>query len=188
MRKLLSLSLAGVFALALGACEEQPTTIDQPEVRAAHQPANPDATADLDAVSTVAARRHGFDAGDDVGTIYVEVDGSGIVTEVTGHASGLDPGNSSGYVSLFYDVESEEDGPTACEPAISDPNDPDFLTTGQMIIEDVWTVDGSGDASLGPAGTQEPVALDKIGTVSIRDTRIGNGFGTQAVVACGEVN
>lgn len=184
-----------VFAsAALQGCEPLPEEVGseafEPEVQAGHHPggeASADASAELDAVNTVAAKMNGFAAGDPVGSIFVDDDGSTLT--VTGHASGLDPQNDGGYLSLFYDVASSATGRTACEPGVHDPNDDRFLTNAQMFIG-AWSVDAAGNGTLGPVAKTGAgyVGLEKIGTVSIRDTRIGGGFGVQAVVACGAVN
>lgn len=193
MQKLISLLgttvLAGAVFVACDQLPEQPTTLDQ-EAQASHHPGgegNADADAVMRALDTEAARRHGFDEGEVIGDIFFTDDGTTLTT--TGHASGLDPGNDGGYLSLVYDNESEAEGKTACEPGISNPNDPEFLSNAQMFIG-AWSVDAAGDGTLGPetnsGDAYAPLSL--IRTVSIRDTRIGGGFGPQAVVACGLVN
>lgn len=181
-----------VFAgAALLGCEEtsqQPQGLEETEVAADHTATDQSMTVTLEAVKTEAARRHGFQFGDDVGTITITDKTSADPHEivVSGTASGLDSDNSLGYVSLFYDLGSPETGPRACEPTVHNPNDEDFLTNEQML-GGVWMVDGNGDGTLIDLDG-EYVSLEKIGSISIRDTRIGNGFGTQAVVACADVN
>lgn len=201
MRKLLCLSVAGLFALALGACDEKPTAptaAELPAVQASHGTAGViEASATYRAVNSTAAENHGFRVGERVGTLSVTDDGSSLTVE--GAASGLDPGGI--YVSLFYDKRSSAQGipassqaannAGACEPGVGEDH-PQFLTVEQMEIGsggsiDLWDVDSDGDATLGPTSTLEYVSARKIGTVSIRDARVNGGFGPQAVVACGVV-
>lgn len=112
------------------------------------------------------------------------IDDTGAELVVTGTARGMDPANNEGYVSLFYDIHSKPDGPNACEPEVP-PEHEDGLTQGQMLGA-VWTVDqdGVGTAHDLP---EDQVDLSEIGTMSIRDVRINDGFGPEAVVACGKV-
>lgn len=214
MRKLLSVSLAVLFAGGLGACEDQPTTPDGLTASASHGSSDDPITASAtyQAVGTEAAEMNDFQRGEKVGTLTVEDDGSELT--VTGEAHGLDP-EAPGYVSLFYDKRSSVQGSpasgnaavnaSACEPGV-DPDHPLFLTAGQMEIGpgddpgplDLWNVDPDGTAILGPTSTHEYVPVRKIGTVSIRDLRIAQvdldgdgqpepGTGPEAVVACGVV-
>lgn len=144
------------------------------------------------AVNSTAAKNHGFRVGERVGTLSVTDDGSNLTVE--GVASGLDP--DVGYVSLFYDKASSPQGPRAWEPGRNvgiGTDHPLSLTLKQMEIGeedesiDFWVVDSDGDATLGPTSTVEYVPADMIGTVSIRDVRVNDGFGPDAVVACGKV-
>lgn len=190
-RRIFALVLPVFAGAALLGCEEvsqQPQGLDETEVAADHTSSDASRTVTLEAVKTEAARRHGFQFGDDVGTVTITDESSADPHDivVSGTASGLDPDNSLGYVSLFYDLGSPETGPRACEPTVFDPNDEDFLTNAQMA-GGVWEVDGDGNGTLLDIDG-EYVSLDKIGSISIRDTRIGGGFGTQAVVACADVN
>lgn len=198
MRKLLSLSVVGVLALAVGACDEQPVSPDQ-QLRASHG-ANDgvvEASAVYRATGTEAAELNDFQRGERVGTLSVTDDGESLTVE--GEASGLDP--EGVYVSLFYDKRSSVQGSpssgdaannaAACEPGLGEDH-PQFLTVEQMEIGsdgsiDLWVVDSDGSATLGPTSTLEYVSVKKIGTVSIRDARVNGGFGPEAVVACGVV-
>ena len=134
------------------------------------------------------------------GHVTIEDDGNTIV--ITGdYAKGLGPANSLGYVSLFYDKASAPEGPEACEPGIFaheahgevhrvnphplGEDHPLFLTDAQMLGA-VWAVDSEGIGT--PIDLEgEYVPVDEVGTISIRDIRINDGFGPQAVVACGPV-
>ena len=99
-----------------------------------------------------------------------------------GVAWGLDGGVDDGtYISLTYDNVTSG-GPSAgpnkvdaCEPVI--PFDGMFLG--------IWIVDADGHGILLQLGPRAPIS--EFRTVSIRDTRINDGFGTDAIVACGEV-
>ena len=123
----------------------------------------------------------------------------GTTLRITGIARGLTPGVP--YASLIYDVGSEEDGPDACEPTIFDPSDEEFILPTMFIGFWIVAPDGTGILSainvfneLDPTGPRVRVALDLIGTVSIRDLTVPNpgppffdGSGPAAVVACGEL-
>lgn len=217
MRKLLSLSLAVLFAGVFGACEEQPTTLDGLTASANHGSSDDPITASAtyQAVGTQAAEMNNFRRGEKVGTLTVVDDGSELT--VTGEAHGLDP--EVVYVSLFYDKRSSAQGSpsspkaatnaAACEPGTGTAlgsDHPQFLTAGQMEIGPGdspgplawWDVKEDHSATLGPTSTHEYVPVKKIGTVSIRDTRIAQvdldndgepepGTGPEAVVACGVV-
>lgn len=195
MGKVLSLSVVGILAVAMAACDEQPTEstpLEPAEVRASHGATGVlEATAIYKAVKSQAAANHGFRVGERIGTLSVTDDGSELT--VVGSASGLDPDGP--YVSLFYDKASPAQGPVACEPGRNvgtGTDHPLSLTIAQMEIGsggsiDLWDVDGSGNASLGPTSTLEYVPADMIGTVSIRDARVGGGLVPDAVVACGVV-
>lgn len=221
MRKLLSLSMVALVALAVGACDEpltDPAATQTPAVKASHGSHGShgtdgvvEASAVYRAVGTEAAGMNGLQRGERVGTLSVTDDGSDLT--VTGEASGLDP--EVVYVSLFYDKRSSVQGSpesgnaatnaSACEPGLGEDH-PQFLTAGQMEIGPGtspgplawWDVDPDGTATLGPTSTHEYVSVKKIGTVSIRDTRIAQidldgdgepepGTGPEAVVACGVV-
>lgn len=188
MRKLISLPVVAALLGLAAACQEQHPTAPESAIAADHGRTGViEARADYRAVGTEAAENHGLRVGESVGTLSVTDDGSDLT--VSGEASGLD---SEGlYVSLFYDLASPAQGPEACEPGVGE-NHPLFLTDEQMEIGsggsiDVWDVDANGDATLGPTSTLEYVPAQKIGTVSIRDVRVNDGFGAQAVVACGVV-
>lgn len=147
------------------------------------------ATADLRSINNSGVTGH----------ITIEDDGESIV--VTGdYAKGLDPANSLGYASLFYDKASAPEGPEACEPGIYieeheharrvsphplGEEHPLFLTEAQMLGA-VWVVDSQGNGT--PIDLEgDYVPVDEVGTISIRDLRINNGFGPESVVACGVV-
>lgn len=202
MRKLLSLFVAGLLAVSFGACDQRLTPPEAQssgaEVKADHGTDGvTQASAVFRAVKSTAADNHGFRVGKRVGTLSVEDDGSSLTVE--GSASGLDP--EGVYVSLFYDKRASAQGipasdeaannAGACEPGLGEDH-PQSLTAGQMEIGsggtlDLWEVEGNGDATLGPTSTVDYVPVEKIGTVSIRDARVNNGFGPNAVVACGVV-
>ncbi len=119
----------------------------------------------------------------------IEFTDDGSTLTIVGEASGMDPTAPFGtYVSLIYDNGSVATGPDACEPAIFDPEDPDFLLPTMFI--GVWSVDAEGEGTLAATNTNDGadyVPLDKFRTISIRDTRINDGFGPEAVAACGVV-
>jgi hypothetical protein len=97
---------------------------------------------------------------------------------VTGTAKGLAPSTEGRYVSLVYDTRSTPGGPNVCEPTI--PIDGMFVG--------IWVSDASGNGvliQLAPPGEIAP--LGTIDTILIRDTTINDGFGPEAVVACGEI-
>ncbi|MGH9379075.1 MAG: hypothetical protein ACRD2Z_00440 [Thermoanaerobaculia bacterium] len=115
---------------------------------------------------------------------------NGSTLMILGSASGLDP--STIYVSLIYDNGSVPGGPTACEPTIFDPSDPDFLLPTMFI--GAWTVQSDGTGTLTEtnvfdeiSGQRVYVPLTRFRTTSIRDTSINGGIGPEAVVACGHV-
>lgn len=202
MRKSLGLLVAGCLAVALGGCDQQPTQFNrgtQARSGVADRDAQAkrgasgviEATAQYRAVKSTAAMNHGLRVGERVGTLSVTDDGSELTVE--GSARGLDP--EGPYVSLFYDKASPVQGPGACEPGRNvgtGTDHPLSLTQAQMEIGDggslaLWDVAEDGTATLGPTSTLEYVPVDMIGTVSIRDARVNNGFGPEAVVACGKV-
>lgn len=196
MRKLLTLPLIAALSVGFAACDGQPTepTADaslQSVARSHGATGVFDATAVYRAVNSTAAANHGLRVGERVGTLSVTDDGAALT--VVGSASGLDAAGV--YVSLFYDRASPAQGPDACEPGRkvgTGTGHPLSLTIAQMEIGsagsiDLWDVDASGNASLGPTSTLEYVSAGMIGTVSIRDARVNNGFGPEAVVACGVV-
>lgn len=107
---------------------------------------------------------------------FTETD-SGV--RAAGTATGLQP-SAGRYVSLVYDLGSVPGGPVACEPS---PDDPIGLV-GMFVGS--WVVDSAGNGVL--VQTNPAVAsLSEVDTVSIRDTQINNGFGPEAVVACGQI-
>lgn len=133
------------------------------------------------------------------GVVAITDNGSKLM--VTGLALGLDPANTDGYGSAFYDLASQLRGPLVCEPGknvgIADfgSTHPLALTLAQMTIgsfflDPVWEVDADG-GGFDPVDSGEYVSLDRIGNVSIRDLSVmgpfGPGSGPAAVVACGKV-
>lgn len=207
MRKLLSLAVMALLVATLGACEDQPTN---PRAdTSVHGAAILNATADIEAVSSTAASVNGFSPGDDVGTVAVTDDRAQQVLTVEGTANGLndevdltkDDGDGlAGHVSLFYDVESPATGPEACEPALGLDgafDQDEVLSLAQMEIGpgdppiSLWDVRSDGSATLGPVEMTAPdekyIKVERIGTVSIRDLRVNDGFGPDAVVGCGDV-
>lgn len=150
MRKLLSLCTTVFVALTVGACQDQPTTVDQaqPEAGASQTvdggaAASHGATGVIDAsgvyraVNSTAARDHGLRVGEKVGMLEVTDDGEAL--SITGEATGLMPGEDQRYVSLFYDKASSVQGPRACEPGRNvgfapGSDHPLALTLGQMVI------------------------------------------------------
>jgi hypothetical protein len=158
-------------------------------------------------ISTATADLHPINGSGVSGQVTIVDDGETI--EVTdGHAEGLDPENvidlgvPQGYLSLFYDKASAPKGPEACEPGIfaheahSDQvrrvnphplgaEHPLFLTDAQMLGA-FWIVEEDGTGTpVDLEGAYVPV--EEVGTISIRDLRINDGFGPEAVVACGKV-
>ena len=92
-------------------------------------------------------------------------DGGTLTT--TGTATGMNPADF--YVSLIYDNRSVPGGPNACEPAIFDASDPDFILPTMFI--GVWIVDADGNGTLNAVNTEGGVSyvpLSKIGTISVR--------------------
>ena len=169
------------------------------EVTAETVTGQPDGTPNSGTVVATADLRPINDSGV-TGEVTIVDDGSTI--EVTdGSAEGLDPENSFGYLSLFYDKASPPNGPAACEPGIFaheahgdvrrvnphplGSDHPLFLTEAQMLGA-IWAVDSEGNGT--PTDLEgEYVEVEEVGTISIRDLRINEGFGPQAVVACGVV-
>lgn len=177
MRKLFSLAILVLFTFTLSACEDQPTTLDV-EASASHGSKDKSSNPRVVTVDLKEINNSGI-----TGQLTIEDDGSTI--EVTdGSATGLDP-DADIYLSLFYDKASPPKGPQACEPGVHDPDHPLFLTDAQMLGA-VWIVLSSDQAIVSDIDG-EYVPIDKIGTVSIRDLRINNGFGPEAVMACGKV-
>lgn len=190
MRKLLSVFVAGAFALTLGACSERATA---PAVNA-KKGSNGDiiATATLRAQKSYAAQEaNDFRIGEKVGTLYIRDDGSSTVV-FKGTARGLAP-SSFRYLSLFYDQTSPVKGKEGCEPGAASGVEFNPLDiTGPQMLAAFWTVDENGVGT--PRDLEgQYIPVDKIGTVSIRDLTVKQppntdaGFGPDAVVACGPV-
>lgn len=136
------------------------------------------------------------------GVVAITDDGSELM--VTGLALGLDPGNTAGYASAFYDLASQLRGPLACEPGKNVGVGTDHplslslaeMTIGSAFLAPIWIVGSDGRGGFGPVdsdahGAMDYISVDKIGTVSIRnlsvDGPVGPGSGPAAVVACGRV-
>lgn len=171
-----SIALTGL-PLLLAAC-------DQPLSTSSEVPA----FTHVAGVATGRAQMHPVNESGVRGTITFDDDGTTL--GISGSARGLDP--EGVYASLIYDNQSVPGGPEACEPAISDPSDPDFLIPTMLV--GFWGVDGEGGGTLAEVnivddetGERVYVPLGKFKTISIRDLRINNGVGPQAIVACGEV-
>ena len=99
---------------------------------------------------------------------------AGLIVE--GTATGLEGPSVGRYVSLVYDVGSVPGGPTGCEPT---------EVLANMFVG-IWVVDADGNGEL--VQLNPAVApLDMIDTVSIRDGTVNQGFGPEAVVACGQI-
>ena len=118
-------------------------------------------------------------------------DGSGL--SISGTAQGLNPNND--HISLLYDIDSVATGGFACEPAFgigpATAELPGRLTIDEMGLVGfvtpllVWDVSPNGNAKM--SGTVD-VDIDRVRTISIRDTSIMGGVGPLAVVACGVVD
>ncbi len=78
-------------------------------------------------------------------------------------------------MSLVYDTASVSGGPTVCEPVDPFPD----------MFVGIWVSDAAGNGIL--VQLAQPAPLGAFDTVSIRDTTINDGFGPEAVVACGQV-
>ena len=81
-------------------------------------------------------------------------------------------------MTLVYDTASVPGGPTVCEPTVPMPG----------MFVGIWVSDSAGNGLLIQLAAPGDIApLGSIDTVSIRDTTINDGFGPEAVVACGEI-
>lgn len=176
-RRTFALALPLLVGAALVGCEQlpdEPATADAPDAEASHGASNiPSTTVELKEINGSGI----------TGEVTLTDDGSEIT--VTGTAEGMDPAKDFQYLSLFYDKASPPNGPEACEPGTHDPNHPLFLTDAQMLGA-IWTVDGNGDGTAIDLD-EDRVTIDEIGTMSIRDLTVNDGFGPEAVVACGKV-
>ncbi len=120
---------------------------------------------------------------------------NGSELSIEGEAEGMTPGVI--YISLLYDILSVATGAFACEPGFDFSNPflgatadaPGRLTLDEMGIVDggatpllVWVIDDDDERTVN--GTVN-VNLDRLRTMSIRDTSINGGIGPDAVVACG---
>ena len=131
------------------------------------------ATARVQGGVTARANQHPANQSGIRGRISFTQTGTGLV--VTGTATGLAPSTAGRYVTLVYDLGSVPGGPNVCEPTV--PMDGMFVG--------IWISDASGNGLL--IQLAQPAPLGTIDTVSIRDTTINDGFGPQAVVACGQI-
>jgi len=123
--------------------------------------------------ATAQATQHPMNQSGAAGRIDFTETEAGLV--VSGTATGLQP-SVGRYLTLVYDVGSVPGGPTACEPTVE--------LEGMFV--GIWAVDGSGNGTLLQL-SPDVAPLGTIDTVSIRDTAINNGFGPEAVVACGQI-
>lgn len=125
---------------------------------------------------TARANQHPVNQSGVKGKITFTQTAAGLI--VTGTAKGLEPNTVGRYVSLVYDLGSVPGGPTVCEPTEE--------IEGMFV--GIWATDAAGDGmliQLAPPGSIAP--LGTIDTVSIRDGTINDGFGPEAVVACGQI-
>lgn len=124
---------------------------------------------------TAHALQHPVNQSGVMGSIDFTETGAGLL--VTGTATGLEP-SVGRYVSLVYDLGSVPGGPTVCEPAVE---------LEDMFVG-IWVVDADGNGTLIQLVPPFAIApLAEIDSISIRDTTINDGFGPEAVVACGEI-
>jgi hypothetical protein len=125
-------------------------------------------------ITTAHALQHPVNQSDVMGRItFIEAAGAVVVQ---GTATGLQGPSVGRYVSLVYDIGSVPGGPEACEPTAVMPD----------MFVGIWIVDAAGNGrlmQLNPA----VAPLELVDTVSIRDTTINQGFGPEAVVACGQI-
>jgi len=125
--------------------------------------------------TTAQALQHPVNQSGVMGEISFTETGTGLL--VTGTATGLQP-SFGRYVSLVYDLGSVPGGPTVCEPTV----ELDGMVVG------IWAVDANGNGTLIQVVPPFAIApLEEIDSISIRDTTINQGFGPEAVVACGEI-
>lgn len=125
--------------------------------------------------TTAHARQHPANQSGAEGRISFVEDDAGL--HVTGTATGLQE-SVGRYVSLVYDLGSVPGGPTVCEP----------VEELEDMFVGIWDVDAGGNGTLIQVAPPSEIApLDVIDTISIRDTEINEGFGPEAVVACGEI-
>jgi len=125
---------------------------------------------------TAHANQHPANQSGVKGSISFTQTGAGLI--VTGTATGLAPNTVGRYVTLVYDLGSVPGGPNLCEPTVE--------IAGMFV--GIWASDAAGNGlliQLAPPGAIAP--LGTIDTVSIRDTTINDGFGPEAVVACGQI-
>lgn len=126
-------------------------------------------------VGTAQALQHPVNQSGVMGSIDFVDTGAGLL--VTGTATGLEP-SVGRYVSLVYDLGSVPGGPTVCEPTVE--------LEGMFV--GIWIVDAGGNGTLVQVVPPFAIApLAEIDSISIRDETINQGFGPEAVVACGEI-
>lgn len=124
--------------------------------------------------TTAHALQHPSNQSGVMGRITFTETPAGLVVE--GTATGLEGPSVGRYASLVYDIGSVPGGPTGCEPTIELPN----------MFVGIWVVDADGNGEL--VQLNPAVApLEMIDTISIRDETINQGFGPEAVVACGQI-
>ena len=166
--------LAGAFGLVMVGCAS-----DTPVA-----PDSPPAFRHVAGIATARATLHVMNQSGVHARISFTDDGSTLT--INGTASGLVP--SVPYASLIYDNGSVSGGPEGCEPTIFDPTDPDFLLPTMFV--GIWMNHGDGTGTLAAVNTNggvDYVPLGKFRTISVRDLTINEGFGPEAVAACGEV-
>ena len=134
------------------------------------------ANADHTPTVTAQAKQHPFNQSGVKGRINFTSVPGGLL--VTGTATGLEGPSVGRYISLVYDLGSASGGPTACEPTVE--------IEGMFV--GIWAVDAMGNGTLIQTVLPGEVApLNIIDTISIRDSTINDGFGVEAVVACGQI-
>lgn len=187
MRKLLNLTVAGLLALTLGACDEKPTT---PDVSASQHPGNSVGT-----VTLYELDENGERAGV-MGTIRIQDTGSELI--VQGNAQGFEEPDNF-FTSLFYGVGSVSTGPLACLPTgldlgggVTTPGDAEDRLSQDEMTTAPWQVTRAGTGKLTATKDEHYVPVTDIGTISIRDLtepaedRTGALQGGE-LVACGKV-
>ena len=112
----------------------------------------------------------------------------GSMLMVLGTATGLDPAQS--YVTLIYDNGSLPGGPSACQPTIFNPFDPEFLLPTMFV--GFWSVDADGNGTLNAINTNggfNYVPLEKFRSTSVRlvtgPPPPGGSIPMTQLVACG---
>ena len=122
---------------------------------------------------TAQANQHPVNQSGVMGRITFTQTEGGVI--VTGTATGLAHSTVGRYATLVYDTRSVPGGPDVCEPTVPMPG----------MFVGIWASDAAGNGLL--VQLAQPAPIGTFDSVSIRDTTINNGFGPQAVVACGQV-